>query len=127
MPHADRTDVAFCRIATALFAAWCSSAMARVMHDDRVVTQPTVAAHETHTLEIDGTTVVFEINLLPVPVPRPFLGYRAYSAGQPLSCGVLASVGRYPGSVDEQFTDAELVGLYRTAIELEGTTARHHE
>jgi hypothetical protein len=66
-------------------------------------------------LEIDGRTVVFEIDLVQVPVLRPFLAYRVLGSGGPKARGVLADVRRHAGSVREQFDDAELTRLYRVA------------
>src|SRR5688572_26418371 len=90
--------------------------LARVVHNDRAVKGAlTGAALESRILEIDGKTVIFEINFVRIPVPRPFLRYRAFQAGQPNGVGVLASVSEYRGSLHQQFTDAELARLYRTA------------
>src|SRR5688500_16448973 len=94
--------------------------LAQVVHNDRAVKGAlTGAAHESRILEIDGKTVIFEINIIRIPVPRPFLRYRAFQAGRPNGVGVLASVSEYRGSVRQQFTDAELARLYRTASRLD--------
>ncbi|MGE0159503.1 MAG: hypothetical protein AB7T31_08810 [Gemmatimonadales bacterium] len=68
----------------------------------------------SRVLDIDGRTVIFEITIAQVPVPRPFLSYRFYQNGRAVD-GVLAEVRGYPSSVQEQFEDAELTRLFRTA------------
>ncbi len=70
--------------------------------------------NERRVLDIDGRTVIFEITIAQVPVPRPFLSYRFHQGGRTVD-GVLAEVKGFPASVQEQFQDAELTRLFRAA------------
>ena len=74
------------------------------------------AACEDRVLEIDGDTVLFHVEVFPVPIPRAFLGYRVVSGPSPTREGVLAAVRKpHPTAVAQEFTDAELIRLYRLA------------
>jgi hypothetical protein len=81
-------------------------------HTHEEATIPDVG--DRRILDIDGRTVIFEITIAQVPVPRPFLSYRFYQGGRAVD-GVLAEVKGFPASVQEQFHDAELTRLFRTA------------
>jgi hypothetical protein len=92
--------------------------MARLVHEAPRRTSREEASiadvGDRRVLDIDGRTVIFEITIAQVPVPRPFLCYRFYQGGRAVD-GVLAEVKGFPASVREQFQDAELTSLFRTA------------
>jgi hypothetical protein len=69
---------------------------------------------ERRILDVDGRSVIFEITIAQVPVPRPFLSYRFYQGGRAVD-GVLAEVKGFPAPVEDQFHDAELTRLFRAA------------
>jgi hypothetical protein len=76
---------------------------------------PLLSHGARRVLEIDGETVVFEVNIVFVPVPRPFLAYRVMDESGAKAGGVLAEMPRHEGSVRDLFDDAELTRLYRVA------------
>ena len=92
--------------------------MARLLHGARPNPgrRPSIIAHgsERRVLDIDGRTVIFEITIAQVPVPRLFLSYRYDQGGRTVD-GVLAEVKGAPASVQEQFQDTELTRLFRAA------------
>jgi len=77
----------------------------------------------SRVLEIDGETVVFEIDVANnvamgrIPTLQPFFGYRVLRDGETVREGVLTNDVHYPGTVGEQFNDRQLELLYRTASE----------
>lgn len=74
----------------------------------------------SRTLIIDDETVVFEIETIDmgatgrIPTPRTQLSYRVLREGRPAREGVLTEDVVY-GPVSQQFSDGELVALYRQA------------
>jgi len=91
--------------------------MARLVHEAAPHTREEAIIADMgdrRILDIDGRTVIFEITIAQVPIPRPFLSYRFYQGGRAVD-GVLAEVKGFPATVHEQFHDAELTRLFRTA------------